>query len=110
MRFPYGVTATVSRPGGRDGWGNPLPSTEHTVPDCAPAPAGSSEATGTDEQVTWDVDLLCSDPAADFASGDTVSLPGDPESYQVEGKPRRYVNPFTGWEAGCVVRLKGVTG
>lgn len=108
--FPYGVTATVRRPAGARKHGVPPPTVEHEVPDCAAAPAGSTEALAPASTVEWDVDLLCGDPDADFRDKDTVLLPGDPEEYHVHGKPQRFRNPFTGHGAGCVVRLKGAQG
>lgn len=59
--------------------------------------------------VEWDVDLMVP-YGADVVAGDVVSLPGDQARYQVHGRPARWRNPFTGWEAGTVARLKAVTG
>lgn len=112
MGYPFGVTATVERAPGTDRHGNTLEDADgpHEVTGCAIAPGGSTEAQGTELTVEWDLDLLHDDPAADFEAGDIVTLPGDEERYRVHGKPRRFRNPFTGWEAGVVVRLKGVDG
>jgi hypothetical protein len=110
MRFPYGVTVTVRRPGGHDKYGNQLPADEHTVADCVVSPGGSAEPNAFGVSVEWDLDLMCSDPDVNILASDEVLLPGDDTVYQVYGRPRRYVNPFTGWRAGCVVHLKGVQG
>lgn len=109
MAFAHGITVTVERPGGQDQHGNALPGTTHTVPGCAPAPAGSTEENHQEATVEWDYDLL-GPYAADFAAQDIVLLPGDTTRYQVYGEPKRFRSPFTGWEAGSVTRLKGVAG
>lgn len=121
MKFPHGITATVERPGGTDQYGNPLPGTTYTVDGCAPAPAGSTEKHGPEATVEWDLDLLIpygapltptppSEEPAGIAAQDVVTLPGDTTRYQVHGMPKHFRSPFTGWEAGTVVRLKGVAG
>ncbi len=107
--FAHGFTVTVERPGGTDRHNNPLPGAPpHTVAGCTPAPAGSSEQTGTAATVEWDLDLYAPYDA-DIIAQDVILLPGDPERYAVTGRPARLKSP-TGWEAGMVARLKGVTG
>jgi hypothetical protein len=108
--FAHGITVTVKRSGGTDRYGNTLPGTTHTVSDCAIAPAGSTESDVDSATVEWDLDLLCGDTEADVNAQDAVLLPGDPSTYQVHGRPRPFTNPFTGWKAGKVARLKGVSG
>lgn len=117
-RFPYGLTITVERPTGTDRHGNPQPPNVHKVEDCATAPPGTT-ALGTSEStidamtVVWDLDLLAPIDC-DIKPQDSVVLSDDPqpedERFQVFGQPRRYSNPFTGWRAGTVVRLKGAEG
>lgn len=110
--FPLanGVTATVSRPAGMDADGNPTAApAPHTVDGCGLAPAGSLEEHFQASTVEWDLDLLAP-YAADIKAQDVVTLPGDTARYQVHGKPSKWRNPFTGWEAGTVVRLKAVEG
>ena len=109
MDFSYGVAVTVKRPGGWDAYGNPLPGIQLEIKGCAPAPAGTTEPNPAAGTVEWDVDLLCPYDA-DFQSTDVILLPGDPTEYQAVGKVRRFRSPFTGWDAGGVVRLKGVQG
>jgi hypothetical protein len=108
-RFPFSVTATVERPAGFDQHNNPLSASTHTVPDCAPAPAGSTERHHLEATVEWDLDLI-GPYDADFQAEDTVTLAGDDTAYHVHGKVSRWKNPFTGWEAGSVTRLKAVRG
>lgn len=108
--LPSGVTATVSRPAGMDAHGNPLAApAPHTVAGCGRAPAGSLEQHFLESTVEWDVDLLAPH-GADIKAQDTVTLTGDTTRYQVHGLPAAWRNPFTGWNAGTVVRLKAVEG
>lgn len=108
MDLAHGVTATVERPGGVDADGNPLTPATHTEPGCAPAPAGSFEVHHLEATVEWDKDLFAPYDA-DFKPEDVVTLPGDETRYQVHGQPSPWRSPFTGWEAGLVVRLKAVS-
>lgn len=45
---------------------------------------------------------------ADVTALDRVIVRG--REWQVDGDPAEYVNPFTGWAAGLVIKLKAVTG
>lgn len=113
VTFPYGVTLTVNRSGGRDRYGNPLPGTSHTIDDCALAPTGSTEMVNGQATVI-DQDTVYADYGADVEPRDEIVVPaGQPISpgvYQVDGSPARYRNPFTGDAAGCVIRLTRATG
>lgn len=110
MTFAAGVTVSVERPGGEDQYGIAKPPATHTVAGCGFAPAGSSEQIDDESTVEWDLDLINQDAGADFAAQDVVLRPGDQQRYQVHGEPKRFRSPFTGWDAGLVVRLKGVQG
>lgn len=105
--FGFGVTATVERPGGMDADGNTTAPAPHTVAGCGTAPAGSIEQHHLESTVEWDLDLLAP-YGSDFAAQDVVTLPDGPTRYQVYGEPSPWRNPFTGWQAGVVVRLKAV--
>ena len=112
MSFPYGFDITVHR-GGVDRFGDPLPATDHTVLGCAAAPAGSTEYVGTQATVV-DSDTIYAPFDADVKAQDTITVPAgqaiEPGTYSVQGTPQRYVNPFTGTQAGTVIRLTRGTG
>lgn len=108
MDFPHGVTVTVERPGSTDQYGNPKPGTTHTVGPCGIAPAGSTEQNYLQDLAEWDLDLIAPHDA-DISEADIVTLPGETTRYQVDGRPKRFRSPFTGWEAGAIARLKGVS-
>lgn len=111
--FSYGIDVTVERPSGTDRYGNPLTPATHTLPGVGLAPAGSSEEIGDRSTVTWDVDLLSDDATADLRPSDVVVVPSGSVyagRFEVHGRPARYLSPLTGWDAGMVARLKGVSG
>lgn len=108
MFFAGGETVTVLRAGTRDWAGDR--STEflpdHTIDGCGINWVSTDEAADRRETVLSDVELIC--PAGvDVLPTDRVELP-DGNLYRVVGKPARWHSPFTGWEPGVVVRLKGV--
>lgn len=113
MDFPFGFDLTVNRGGGVDKFGDPLPTTSHTVSGCAAAPAGSVEHTG-DAGTVIDQDTVYAPHDADVVATDTVTVPAgqaiDPGTYYISGRPQRYQNPFTGTQAGTVLRLTRSTG
>ncbi|TDQ01249.1 hypothetical protein EV186_1021117 [Labedaea rhizosphaerae] len=102
-----GETVTVSRPGGTNRYGDPLPATEHQVTGCVIAPAGSDEQTDRQEQVTRRATVYA-DVDADVGATDRLVL-ADGTRWQVIGDPQRYRSPFA--PAGvCQVHIERVTG
>jgi len=109
-----GDTVTVKRPAKRDRTGDrTAPPVPHQIQGCAIAPetgsSAASSSTDTDAQratvVSWRY-LYC--PAgADIEIGDAVILPSG-RTFLVEGEPAEWKSPFTGWQPGIVVRLRGV--
>lgn len=118
MRFARPVTVEVLRSGGWDRYGNPLPEQAHDLPGCAIAPGSSGDlaSTGGDAaaagagaiqvtQVDW---LVFAPPRADVRGEDRIRLPEPWEgTWQVDGIPDVYKNPFTGHEPGVRIRLTG---
>ncbi|RBO87028.1 hypothetical protein [Nocardia puris] len=113
--FSAGETVTVSRPGERDRTGDPGPATTHTVDGCAITMVDTTDAvTRNDTRASGErrssvitrIELLCP-PGADIRSGDHVIVGGI--KYRVDGQPWPVHSPFTGWEPGVVVRLRGVS-
>jgi hypothetical protein len=102
--YGYGITVTVRRPGGTDRNGDPLPTTEHTIDDCAVAPRTSSEANTYGNAVVVGLELFVP-YGADIAATDTVLLPGDATSWYVDGAPGQWRSPFTDWRPGTQVAL-----
>lgn len=109
MDFPFGdlITLVTRTPTGRDGDGNTTYSTVTTTLRGAFAPVGSVETVqGQDVVVTQPTVYL---PAGtDVTAVDRVIV--NAVTYDVDGTPAAYTNPFTGWQPGVVVKLKAVTG
>lgn len=110
--FTYGVTLTVRRPTGAR-FGVTTYGPDHTIERCALAPSGSTEVVNGQATVV-DKDTVYAPYDADVAARDEIVVPAgqpiDAGTYQVDGSPGRYRNPFTGEEAGCVIRLTRATG
>ena len=108
MDFPHAEPVTIQTPGTVTD-----PYSGETVTDwatyterdeyCAVAPGGSSEPTIVDRNaIDSDFDLIFGyDPA--ITATDRVVVRG--LTCEVNGHPFAYLNPFTGWEPGTVVRV-----
>lgn len=116
--FTAGETVTVYRAStARDRVGDPTgPLVSHTIDNCGivqteTALQGDSRTTAADgdrrHAVLTRMELLCP-PGADIQFGDRVQLPGDTTMYEVDGMPWSPRNPFTTWQPGIRVRLRGV--
>lgn len=110
MRLPV----RVRRGGGRDRFGDPLPTSQHVIGDCVLWPQTSTEAAGDYSQTVAVGYMLSLPPGADLRPSDEVLLPGEPEQgpwWSVQGEPLAWgPNPFTGRVAGLVVALSRSTG
>ncbi|WP_305780011.1 hypothetical protein [Nocardia nova] len=107
MMFGFGETVTVTRPAAKDRNGDPTgPDTTFTIDGCGINYQSTSDNTDHRETTLSWIELLCP-PGADIRSTDKVQLPNG-RTYNVDGDPAPWKNPFTGWEPGVVARLKGV--
>lgn len=102
-----GQTITVSRPGGTNRYGDPLPATEHTIPGCVVAPGSSEEHTDGADQVHA-LATVYAPIDADVTATDRLIMP-DGTRWQVHGFPARYRSPFTAGGV-CVISIERVTG
>jgi hypothetical protein len=105
MDFPHGETVTlVSTTTTDDGLGNTTTeTTETTWGPCAVAPRYSQES--NDPRVPpVIVGKTIYGPAVAIDSDDTLVIGG--ETYEVDGLPGEWVNPFTGWAPGIEVPVK----
>lgn len=105
MNFPHGETVTVrSTTTTDDGLGNTTTSvTESSWGPCAVAPRYATEF--TDPRVPpVIVGKVVYGPARALDSDDTLVIGG--ETYQIDGLPGEWVNPFTGWAPGIEVPVK----
>lgn len=113
--FAYGETVAFYEAGERvdpysgatvkDDWDHPVLMLEETA---AVAPAGSTEVlVDYGHPVDWDYDLIF-DHLVTVDRLWRVSVRGD--LLRVNGRPAQWRSPFTGWEAGTVVRAGGSDG
>lgn len=108
--FPHGVPVTLHTRGvvGQDAYGNDVyGDTDTVVEGCAFDPGSSLE-------LVQGQDMVRTQPTVYAPSGTAVTavdaLTVNGVRYEVDGSPNDYHSPFTGWGAGVVIRLKGVTG
>lgn len=109
MTFPFGeqITLVHRTKGTPDAYGNDTWTTTTTTVTGAFNPGSSVES-------VQGQDLLTVQPAVYLPAGtplaaiDAVQIRG--LTYEVDGSPNTWVNPFTGWQPGVEVRLKRVTG
>ena len=113
--FPHGETVTRLRGVAAEDpysdeetdldWDDP---DELSIPNCGFDPGGSTET------VTVDRTPIVTQPTVYAPSGVDVTaldrLVVRSRTWQVDGDPAEWRNPFTGWEPGMLIRLKAVDG
>lgn len=105
--YAFGETVTVVRPAQRDRTGDPTAApAPHSLAGCAVAMQSTVDNNDARATVLSWLEMFCP-PGADIEPGDEVTLP-DGRTYLVDGQPATWRNPYTGTEAGVVVRLRGV--
>lgn len=111
MIFPYGQpvdlltrTVTGQDSDGNDVWG----TTTTTIVGCAFDPGGSTELQqGSRDTVTTRPTVFL--PAGTVVGAvDRVTVAG--RTFEVDGTPLYYSNPFTGYTPGPVITLTRITG
>lgn len=105
--FGESVTLHARAVTGQDTYGNDVyGSTDRTVVG-AFAPAGSAELVQGRDTVTTQPAIYLP-PGTDVTAVDQATVRG--VTYDVDGTPADWRNPFTGRHAGIVVNLLAVTG
>ncbi len=111
MTFDFGETVTlITRTvTGQDARGRDVyTDTTTTIAGCAFAPAGSIERVQGQDMVTTTPTVYLPDGTAAPNASAKVQVRG--RTYDIDGEPQVFVNPFTGSTPGPVLRLKAVTG
>lgn len=111
MRFPFGDTVTVLRRvvGDPDRYGNAtFTFVTSDVTGCAFDPGVSTETPQTFRQAVNTQPTLYMPPGTPIDA--TCQLVVRGLTYDVDGDPGDYVNPFTGWHPGIVVKLTRTEG
>lgn len=113
IMFAFGETITISRPGGTDPFGDPLPGATHPVDGCVIWQNSSTETMQGRDTIVTSMTVLAP-VGSDILATDKVYLPGDDTAksarWQVNGDPWRIQSPFTGWQPGSQVELLRVQG
>lgn len=120
MFFAHGYTVTrlrrsrIANPYGGEpepaSWTDPdYPPEEVEIPGCVIAPASTSEFSEPGRATVTDGQALYGPVDVDIRAGDRVRSP-DGTEWDVTGLPRRYTNPFTGWQAGSETPLQAARG
>ena len=115
MDFPYGETAVRQRATTSvDPYSGEATGSDWTTPDeleipgCGFDPGGSTEPLeqGRTAVVTQPTVYAAGFP--DVLAGDRLVVRG--RTWEVDGDPQAWRNPFTGWEPGTTIKLKAVEG
>lgn len=113
--FAYGETATRLRAfitldpySGEEtekDWSTPY---ELAIPGCAFNPGQSSEPDQVGRNAVITQPEVYAPFGSDVLAGDRIVIRG--QTFDVDGQPASWVNPFSGWAPGLVITLKGVEG
>lgn len=107
MYFAGGETVTVVRAAISDRVGDTIgPPASHSIEGCGINWLSTSDDTDRRDTSITTAELYCPS-GADIRSTDKVRL-ANGDLFHVDGRPASWRNPFTGWEAGLVVRIKAV--
>lgn len=115
--FVYGETLTRLRATAAvDPYSGEATALSWDDPDALPILGCAFDPGTSSEPAAVGRDAVTSQPSA-YVDYDSDVLPGDRirreltgRTYEVDGEPGAYRNPFTGWEAGMVIKLKAVSG
>lgn len=103
LPLPYGgISVTVQR-AEYDRWNDATYTDHHVIGGCLEYPAGSVES----DNAMTDNRMLLAPIGSDIKHTDRIKMRG--LTFQVEGLPKEWVDPFTGWAPGMEVVLRRVT-
>jgi hypothetical protein len=101
--LPYGgISVTVQR-ATFDRFNDATYVDHHTIDGCLEYPTGSTE----NNMAVTDSRVLLVPTGSDIVPTDRVKL--GPLTYQVQGLPKDWTDPFTGWQPGMQVTLERVS-
>lgn len=81
---------------------------ELSISGCGYNPGGSTEPTDDARNAVITTPEVYAPTGSDVLAGDRLVVRG--QTFDVEGDPADWRSPFTGWQAGLVIRLKKVAG
>lgn len=79
-----------------------------TIPGLAFNPGSSNEPSEVGRNSVVTQPEVYAPVGVDILASDRLTIRG--KTYLVDGNPAEWVNPFTGWPAGVVIKLKDVEG
>lgn len=79
-----------------------------TIPGCGFNPGQSAEPLQAGRNAITTQPEVYAPAGSDVLAGDRITVRG--KTYEVDGEPGVWKNPFSGWEPGMVVALKLTTG
>lgn len=106
--FPESATIVSRSVTGQDSDGGDLYGTVSTVTSGIFAPEGSTELIQGQATVITNPTFYLASGAPVPKATDRIIVRG--QTFDIDGEPRVYHNPFTGAEPGPVLRLERVTG
>lgn len=111
--FAHGETWTILRPGApttdRNGNEIPGPDVEIAVDGCGFVPGGSVESDEYGRSQVITSPRVFMPAGTDVGADDRLRSPAG-VVFAVEGRPKVWRSPFSGWDAGVEVSLEDVTG
>ena len=109
MTFPFAQTVTLVKrvKSGTDALGNDVYTESTTDVPGAFNPGTSAELVQGQDVVTTQPTVFLP-PGTDVSAIDAVDVAG--QRFEVDGDPKDWRNPFTGWTPGVEVKLRRVTG
>lgn len=111
VRFTHGEPVTWVRviEGETDSYGNPTTSTEDTIiENCGVAPRVEAEQVGDNRAMVINGYDIYTEFGIAVGSHDRIVVRG--EVCEVDGDVAHWRSPWTGWQAGSVIRVKRVEG
>lgn len=108
--FPHSHTITlIGRvKEGTDDYGDDAWVDVQTVTSGVFDPGGSTETSMTGDMIVTQPTVYDVRLDLDVTPFDAVIVDG--QRYEVDGRPVKYRSPFTNWQPGWVIRLRGATG
>jgi hypothetical protein len=110
FNFPEDFTLLSRGVTGSDADGNDVYGTAETPATGAFAPEGSTELIQGQDTVISNLTIYLSPDSPVPVATDKVRRELTGETFDIDGQPAVFVNPFTGDQPGAVLRLERVTG
>lgn len=110
MKFRFGETITIHRRtvAGKDAYGDDTFTETNVVLTQVPVVPTTSREVNQGEVMVYDQLTVLLPAGTEISSSDAIEVYG--VRYEVQGRPLRFVSPFSGLNLGVPVTLQRVTG